>query len=68
MVDFIANRKKPTEVSSGSATIVKSKGPKSQKQKAVERELNEQEAMEIVIDILSSEIINGLVDSNWKNR
>nr|XP_022903340.1 protein mini spindles [Onthophagus taurus] len=68
-----ASTKKKPEISSGTATIVKSKGNKTTKaapakKPPVERELSDEEVDGIVNDILPSEIIVGLTDSNWKTR
>ncbi|XP_017785300.1 PREDICTED: cytoskeleton-associated protein 5 [Nicrophorus vespilloides] len=67
-----AAKKKPSgEISSGTATIVKSKGGKASNRapsKPVEREMSDEEVAEIVADILSAEITSGLTDANWKNR
>ncbi|KAF5301408.1 hypothetical protein FQA39_LY02137 [Lamprigera yunnana] len=65
----VATKKKPTAaISSGSATIVKSKSNKAIIEKAKEKEISEDEALEIVADVLKLETINGLADANWKNR
>uniref|UniRef100_A0A1Y1JZU4 TOG domain-containing protein n=2 Tax=Photinus pyralis TaxID=7054 RepID=A0A1Y1JZU4_PHOPY len=64
-----AQRKKPAApISSGSATIVKCKSNKAIIEKTRERELGEEEAVELVADILKPETLSGLADSNWKNR
>ncbi|KAK5643087.1 hypothetical protein RI129_006932 [Pyrocoelia pectoralis] len=61
-------RRVGTQISSGSATIVKCKSNKAIVEKARERELSEEEAFELVADILKAETLSGLADGNWKNR
>ncbi|KAF5285627.1 hypothetical protein FQR65_LT13108 [Abscondita terminalis] len=63
-----AATKKKAPISSGSATIVKCKSNKGIIEKVKEREISEEEAVELVSDILKMETINALSDSNWKNR
>lgn len=55
-------------ISSGSATIVKCKSNKAIVEKVKEREISDEEAVDLVEDTLKSETINALSDSNWKNR
>ncbi|XP_018326942.1 protein mini spindles isoform X2 [Agrilus planipennis] len=54
-------------VCSGTTTIIKSKG-KATPERARENEISEEEAVEISTDLLTDEIMNGLIDTNWKIR
>lgn len=62
--------KPASKISSGTATIVKSKGNKVGKTpaKPKEKEISEDEALEIVSELFSSELFSGLGDVNWKTR
>ncbi|XP_074041153.1 protein mini spindles-like isoform X1 [Leptinotarsa decemlineata] len=63
--------KKKTEISSGSATVVRSKGPKGLAKSAsqnIEKELTDEEVDEIVAGMLSAEIVGDISNSNWKTR
>ncbi|CAH0561278.1 unnamed protein product [Brassicogethes aeneus] len=66
-----AAKKKP-DISSGSATVVRSKGaksaPKAAPKPAAERHLSDEEVDEIVSDVLSANNIGEMSDSNWKTR
>lgn len=55
-------------ISSGTATIVKSRSAKAVVEKPREKELSDEEVDEIVSGTLKSDIISGLSDSNWKTR
>lgn len=59
-------------ISSGSATIVKSKGnkvlTKKQPTKPTEKELSEEEVDEIVNELFNSNTITELISANWKLR
>ncbi|KAJ8911338.1 hypothetical protein NQ315_014182, partial [Exocentrus adspersus] len=62
--------KKP-EIFSGSATVVRSKGVKSNSKfilPTVEKELSDEEVDEIISGILSTEIIGDIANANWKSR
>ncbi|XP_065159394.1 protein mini spindles isoform X2 [Atheta coriaria] len=63
-------KKRPkTEISSGTATIVKSKGKVVKvPTKVIEKELSDEEVAESVGELLPADVVNGLADPNWKNR
>nr|NP_732105.2 mini spindles, isoform C [Drosophila melanogaster]Q9VEZ3.3 RecName: Full=Protein mini spindles [Drosophila melanogaster]AAF55269.3 mini spindles, isoform C [Drosophila melanogaster]AAY84896.1 LP04448p [Drosophila melanogaster] len=61
--------KKPATVSGGGATSAPTAALKAGgKPLATEREITPEELQEKSEEILPAEILNGLVDSNWKNR
>lgn len=68
---WIAVPKKKTEISSGSATIVRSKGPKGlikSSSQNIEKELSDEEVDDIISGTLSSTIIGEISSANWKER
>lgn len=64
----LGRRPASAAISSGTATIVKSRSTKTVVEKPREKELSDEEVDEIVAGILKPEIVSGLCDSNWKNR
>lgn len=68
---IVAPAKKKTEISSGSATVVRNKGPKGLAKSAsqnIEKELSEEEVDEIIAGILSASIVGEISSANWKDR
>ncbi|XP_072383442.1 protein mini spindles [Diabrotica undecimpunctata] len=66
----VTAKKKP-EISSGTATVVRSKGPKGLSKSAsqnVERELGDEEAEGIVSDVISANVVSDIGSTNWKAR
>lgn len=66
MIHHLATKKKAV-ISSGSATIVKSKG-KSKPNVPSERQISDEEAMEVIEQIVNPQMLTSLDDTNWKNR
>ncbi|XP_045478875.1 protein mini spindles isoform X2 [Harmonia axyridis] len=66
------NAKKKPQISSGSATIVKSKGAKGLSSKInnkpIERELSDEEVDSLIADKISANIISDIASANWKSR
>ncbi|KAJ8937293.1 hypothetical protein NQ318_020343 [Aromia moschata] len=63
--------KKTAEISSGSATVVRSKGAKSSAKAAlpsIEKELGDEEVDEIIAGMLDPSIIGEIASANWKSR
>lgn len=63
--------KKRPEISSGSATVVRSKGSKALAKSIsqnIEKELCDEEVDEIISGVLSGSIIGDIADANWKTR
>lgn len=62
--------KAKAKITSGTATVVKSKGNKVGKSvaKPKEKELSDDEAMELVADLINTDLLAGLSDTNWKTR
>ncbi|VEN43701.1 unnamed protein product, partial [Callosobruchus maculatus] len=66
-----ADPKKKNIISSGSATVVRSKGTKSiQKSPSqnIEKELSDEEVDEIISGLLEASVIEDLASINWKTR
>ncbi|KAG5893374.1 hypothetical protein JTB14_000138 [Gonioctena quinquepunctata] len=63
--------KKKADISSGSATVVRSKGPKGLAKSAsqnIEKELSDEEVDEIIAGMLSAEVVGDISGTNWKSR
>ncbi|XP_056629748.1 protein mini spindles isoform X2 [Diorhabda sublineata] len=63
--------KKKAEISSGTATVVRSKGPKTLSKSSsqnIEKELADEEVDSIVSDVISASIITDIASANWKLR
>lgn len=68
---YIIAPKKKNEISSGSATIVRSKGQKGTAKPSslnIEKELADDEVDDIVANVLSASIVGEISSSNWKER
>ncbi|CAH1174022.1 unnamed protein product [Phaedon cochleariae] len=64
-------KKKSAEISSGTATVVRSKGTKGLSKSPsqnIEKELVDEEVDEIIAGILSAEIVGEISSANWKTR
>ncbi|KAJ8966867.1 hypothetical protein NQ314_003261 [Rhamnusium bicolor] len=63
--------KKKSEISSGSATVVRSKGGKMATKSSIsniEKELSDEEVDEIISGMLDASIIGDIASANWKSR
>lgn len=63
--------KKKAEISSGTATVVRSKGPKAISKSSsqnIEKELADEEVEGIVSDVISASIVTDITSTNWKLR
>lgn len=66
-----APAKKKPEISSGSATVVRSKGGKAGAKAAtqnIEKELSDEDVDEIISGMLNANIVGEIASANWKSR